>query len=165
VVTRSTHHSRNPLTLLALTLCAATLAALLASVGSGQARERRSGIDAPVTAKEMGVTYGRYLGKRCRYADYTDCNLIGIDVVFSRRATRVVDELGGERIVLRTPGKHNGIPHRDRVGNFTHPDLHHHRSIKGTYLITVTGGLHVRFADGHRATTFLPRVLISSGWG
>jgi hypothetical protein len=163
---RSTHHSRRPLTLLVIVaVCAAAATALLASAGSGQARERRSGFNAPVSAKELGVTYGPYLGKRCRHADYCHCDLIGIDLVLSRRATRVVAWLGGEEVALRTPGKHNGIPHRDWVGNFTHPDLHRHRSAPGSHLIYVPVEVRVRFADGRRATTFFPRVLISSGWG
>ena len=161
---RPTRHGRAPLTIPAVVALAATILLLPASVGAGQARER-SGIHAPVSARELGVTYGPYLGKRCRHADYCHCDLIGIDLVLSRRATRVVAELGGERIALRTPGKHNGILHRDWVGNFTHPDLHHHRSARGSHLIYVPVGLHVHFADGHRATTYLPRVLISSGWG
>lgn len=157
-------HNRAPLTIPALVAAAIALTTaitlLLASVGSGQARER-SGINAPVSARELGITYGPYLGKRCRHADYRHCDLIGIDLVLSRRATRVVAELGGERIALRTPGRHNGIPHRDWVGNFTNPDLPR----RGSHLIYAPIGLHVRFADGHRATTYLPRVLVSSGWG
>jgi hypothetical protein len=163
---RSTHFRRKQLSLLfLLAVSLAAVTALFADAGSGAARELRSGVSAGAAKNALGVTYGPYLGKRCRHADYSHCDLIGIDVVFGRRAVRVVAEVGGQQISLRTPGKHNGIRYRDWVGNFTHPNLHHHQSVRGTYLIYVPVELHVHFADGHRARALLPRVLVSPGWG
>jgi hypothetical protein len=137
--------------------------AALGALGGGSA----SSHDSPngAAAEKLGLTYGPYLGQRCRQRDYTHCRRIGIDVVFDRRATRVVAEVGGERVVLRTPGRHSGVRFRDWVGTFTRPDLHRHHSRPGTYLIDVPVEIHVHFADGRRAAAVVPRVLLSPGWG
>lgn len=73
-----------------MAVTAVAVAVLLASVPSGEGRELRSGSPASVAAATLGVTYGPYLGKRCRHVAYPGCELIGIDVVFRRAATRVL---------------------------------------------------------------------------
>lgn len=123
---------------------------------------------APIGAaiKKLGVTYGPYLGKRCRHTGYAGCELIGIDIVFGHAATRVVAIAGDQRIGLRTPGKHNGVRYRDWVGNFTHAGLSRPRADhRATDLVYVGVELRVHFADGRRAHAFFPHVLVSSGWG
>lgn len=163
---RTTHRGRAILVHLAvLALGAATIAMLLAAAGPGQARELRSGIAPGAGKRILGVTYGPYLGKRCRHARHRRCELIGIDVVFDRRAARVVAVAGDQRIALRTPGKHNGIRHRDWVGNFTRAGLARRKHAPGTNLIYVPVELRVRFADGRRARALFPHVVVSPGWG
>jgi hypothetical protein len=160
------------------------LAFALAGCGGGGASPRdgaaggtaasRDRIDSRLAALErlstherpVGVTYGPYLGKRCRHTGYRDCELIGIDIVLGHAATSVVAIAGDQKISLRTPGKHNGIPYRDWVGNFTHAGLARRRSDRRAGdLIYVGVEVRVRFADGRRDHAFFPRVLVSSGWG
>ena len=87
------------------------------------ARGLRSGRPIGAAIEKLGVTYGPYLGKRCRHLAYPGCERIGIDVVFGHAATRVVATVGGQQIRLRTPGEHNGVVYRDWVGTFTHTGL------------------------------------------
>ena len=71
-------------------------------------------------ARHLGVTYGPFLGLRCSHpVAKADCERIGIDVVFRRAATRVVAVAGDQRILLRTPGQHDGVRRHDWVGTFT----------------------------------------------
>jgi hypothetical protein len=123
---------------------------------------------APIGAarEKLGVTYGPYLGKRCRHTGYRGCELIGIDIVFAHAATRVVAIAGHQQISLRTPGKHNGIRYRDWVGNFTHAGLSRRGpDRRATDLVYVGVEIRVHFANGRRAHAFFPHVLVSSGWG
>jgi hypothetical protein len=151
-------------------LCAATVVALLpgpAGAGSGEPRELRSGISAGAATQVLGVTYGPFLGKRCRGIGYPRCERIGIDVVFRNPATRVVAIAGDQQIKLRTPGKHNGIQHRDWVGTFTETGLAHtHKSAnRSGELLYTPVELRVTFATGHTVRALVPHVLVTSGWG
>jgi hypothetical protein len=131
------------------------------------ARGLRSGQPIGAAIEKLGVTYGPYLGKRCRHVAYPGCEPIGIDVVFGHAATRVVAQVGDQQIKLRTPGKHNGITYRDWVGTFTHTGLAHtHKSAnRSGELLYVPVELRVHFASGRRSRALLPHVLVSSGWG
>ena len=150
-----------------MAVTAVAVAVLLASVSSGEGRELRSGSSTSVAAKTLGVTYGPYLGKRCRHVAYPACELIGIDVVFGHAATRVLAIAGDQRITLRTPGRHNGITYRDWVGTFTRTGLaQRHRSAnRSGELLHVPVELRVTFATGRTARALFPHVLVSSGWG
>jgi hypothetical protein len=164
---RSTHHSPKLLALLTLLVLGAVTMALLLSTGSGQARELRSGISAGAATKTLGVTYGPFLGKRCRDVAYPRCERIGIDVVFRNAATRVVAIAGDQQIKLRTPGKHNGIRHLDWVGTFTQTGLartHKSANRSGELLYTPIE-LRVTFATGRTTRALFPHVLVTSGWG
>jgi hypothetical protein len=164
---RSTHHNPKLLAILTLLVLGAATTALLASAGSGQARELRSGISAGAGAKTLGVTYGPFLGKRCRHVAYPRCERIGIDVVFGDAAIRVVAIAGDQQIKLRTPGKHNGIRHRDWVGTFTQTGLArtHKSANRSGELLYAPVELRVTFATGRTTRALFPRVLVTSGWG
>src|SRR5262245_7820230 len=118
---RPTHRLRRSLapTTVLLALCAVVAAGLLPGSADGL---RSGGTNGAATAK-LGVTYGPYLGKRCRHTAYPHCELIGVDIVFGRAATRVEAIAGAQRIRLRTPGKHSGVRRHDWVGTFTATDL------------------------------------------
>ena len=123
---------------------------------------------APIGAaiEKLGVTYGPYLGMRCRHVGYGRCRRVGIDVVFGHAATSVEAAIdGGLPIRLRTPGRHNGIEYRDWVGTFTHAELPPRRHHQDQALAYVPIELRVEFADGRRAHALFPHVLVSSGWG
>lgn len=124
-------------------------------------------VAAPIGAaiEKLGVTYGPYLGMRCRHVGYGRCGRVGIDVVFGHAATRVTATIGNAQTIrLRTPGLHNGVEYRDWVGTFTHPDLPPRRN-RDQALAYVSIELRVEFADGRRAQALFPHVLVSSGWG
>jgi hypothetical protein len=116
--------------------------------------------------RKLGVSYGPYLGLRCRSAPRRDCRAVGIDIVFRRAATRVVAMIGGQRIVLRTPGQHDGVRHHDWVGTFTGahflPSGRFNLNDEPLYVATE---LWVRFADGRRAHAVFSHVLVAPGWG
>jgi len=122
---------------------------------------------APIGAalKKLGVTYGPYLGMRCSRYGYGRCERVGIDVVFGHAATRVVAIAGSEAIRLRTPGRHNGVPHHDWVGIFTGADFPRRSHDRDQVLVYVPVQLRVRFATGRRARAVFPHVLLSPGWG
>jgi hypothetical protein len=82
-----------------------------------------------------------------------------------RPTHRVVAVARGPTHRPRTPGKHNGIRHRDWVGNLTDAGLAQRKPAPGTSLIYVSVELRVQFADDHRARALFPQVLVSSGWG
>jgi|GEM_PF-2012833 len=124
----------------------------------------RSAAPSGAAIARLGVTYGPYLGRRCRLPFRRGgCGMVGIDVVFGRPATRVEATAGAQAIRLRTPGQHNGILHHDWVGTFTHAGFarmsHPHRD--AVYVALV---LRVRFADGRRAHALFPHVPVG-GWG
>ena len=122
---------------------------------------------AGAAARNLGVTYGPYLGIRCHGVGHRGCNMVGVDIVFRHAATRVLALVGDRRIHLRTPGEHDRIPYRDWVGTFTHAGFGRHDSPfhLGDQPVYVGVELAVRFADGHRARALFPHVLLSSGWG
>jgi hypothetical protein len=116
--------------------------------------------------RKLGVSYGPYLGLRCRKAPRRDCHRVGIDIVFRRAATRVVALIGEQRIVLRTPGQHNGVRHHDWVGTFTRSQfLPSGRFNLNDEPLYVAAEVRVRFTDGHQAPALFPHVLVAPGWG
>ncbi len=126
--------------------------------------------------KELGVTYGPYLGVRCRHPDRIGCDRVGIDVVFGHAATEVLALVGDRRLPLRTPGMHNSIRYRDWVGTFADAGLERpgspfHLSGRprshwaGSPPVYVPVELRVRYADGHRASALFPHVFLSPDWG
>jgi hypothetical protein len=127
----------------------------------------RSGRPIGVALAKLGVTYGPFLGKRCRHVVYPSCERIGIDVVFGHATSRVVAIAGDQRIRLRTPGKHNGIPHHDWVGTFTQTGLAdaHGSANRSGELLYAPVELRVTFTTGRRARALFPHVLVTSGWG
>jgi hypothetical protein len=161
------------MTLIALAAVAVAVAAVLA-VGGGaasdparaagtQARGLRTAAPIDTATRRLGVTYGPFLGRRCRHV-HRGCGLVGIDVVLAHAATRVEAIAGSQRIRLRTPGQHNGIRLRDWVGTFTHTGFartpHPHRD-----LVYVGVELRIHFVDGRQADALFPRVRVLSGWG
>jgi hypothetical protein len=146
-------HRRIVALLLVVALSAAAVPALLTA---------RAESGTPHLGK-LGVTYGPYLGRRCRHA-HRGCGLVGIDVVLGRAATRVEATAGSQTIRLRTPGEHNGVRRRDWVGTFTRtgfartPRPHHD-------LVYTPVELHVHFTDGREARALFPHVLVAPGWG
>jgi hypothetical protein len=129
------------------------------------ARGLRSAAPIGAAIEKLGVTYGPYLGMRCRHAGYGRCGRFGIDVVFGHAASRVLATVGPQTIRLRTPGLHNGVEYRDWVGTFTHADLPPRRRHRDQDLVYVGVELRVHFADGRRARAVFSHVLVSSGWG
>lgn len=157
------HHRKivAPIFAIAIALLAASAIAVPAGrAGTGPV----SG--AAATAK-LGVTYGPFLGKRCRDVAYPRCELIGIDVVLGRAASRVFAVAGDQRIRLRTPGEHNGIPRHDWVGTFTATNLarDHHSANRAGQLLRVPVWIQVEFAGGDHARARFPRVQVTPGWG
>lgn len=140
-------------------------------------RALRAGIPTGAAVRTLGVTYGPYLGVRCRRAYRVGCDSVGIDVVFATAATRVTAVVGNLRVRLRTPGMHNAVPHHDWVGTFSNAGLERPRSpfhISGHRPGGAWGGnpalfvpveLQVDFVGGHRAHALFPRVFVSPGWG
>jgi hypothetical protein len=129
------------------------------------ARGLRSAAPIGAAIQKLGVTYGPYLGMRCRRSGYGRCERVGIDVVFGHAATRVVAVAGSKTIRLRTPGEHNRIVYRDWVGTFTCADFPRRNHHRDQDLVYVPVELRVHFADGRRARALFPHVLVSSGWG
>jgi len=145
----------------------------------------RVGHPTGAAVRRLGLTYGPYLGVRCRRANHPGCDRVGIDVVFGHAAARVVVLVGGDRLALHTPGDHDGVRYRDWVGNLTdvgfyrpgspfyihgHGPYHlardrPHPTWAGYPPVYVPVELQVRFADGGRASALLPRVFVSPGWG
>lgn len=126
--------------------------------------------------KELGVTYGPYLGVRCRRPNRIGCDRVGIDVVLGQAATKVLALVGGRRLPLRTPGMHNAVRYRDWVGTLADAGIDrpggpfrcsrcHSRYWAGSPAIYVPVELRVRYADGRRASALFPHVLLSPGWG
>jgi len=130
------------------------------------ARGLRSAAPIGAAIEKLGVTYGPYLGMRCRHVGYGRCRRVGIDVVFGHAATRVDAAIGSAQTIrLHTPGQHNGVDYRDWVGTFTDADLPPRRHHRDQALVYVPIELRVHFADGRRARALFPHVLVSSGWG
>lgn len=116
--------------------------------------------------RKLGVTYGPYLGLRCRHRYRRGCDRVGIDIVFRRAATSVVAVLGSQRIHLRTPGMHDGVRNHDWVGNFRRRGLlPPGRFNLDDEPLYVAVELRVRFAGGRTARSLFPHVLVAPGWG
>jgi hypothetical protein len=117
-------------------------------------------------ARHLGVTYGPFLGLRCSHpVTNADCERIGIDVVFRRAATRVVAVAGNQRIVLRTPGEHDGIRRHDWVGTFTEAGIAPGSYDSGVNVIRVPVEIRVTFVGGRHAHALFPKALLAPGWG
>lgn len=130
------------------------------------ARGLRSAAPIGAAIAKLGVTYGPYLGMRCRRVGYGRCARVGIDVVLGHAASTVVATIGAAQTIrLRTPGRHNRVRRRDWVGTFTRPELPPRRHHQDQALVYVPIELRVHFADGRRAHALFPHVLVSSGWG
>jgi hypothetical protein len=128
--------------------------------------------------KRLGITYGPYLGVRCRSANHHGCDLVGVDVVFRRPASRVLALLGDRRLRLHTPGMHDGVRYRDWVGNLANAGMDRPGSpfqipgngrASGVWAgyppVYVPVEFRVTYRDGRRARALLPRVFLSPGWG
>jgi hypothetical protein len=141
-------------------------------------RGLREGKPTGAAVRTLGVTYGPFLGVRCRRADHIGCDRVGVDVVLATAATGAVALVGDRRARLRTPGVHNAVRHHDWVGTFSNAGMDRRGSpfhIRGNRRAgAVWAGsppvylpieLRVRFADGHSASALFPRVFVSPGWG
>jgi hypothetical protein len=133
---------------------------------TGAARGFSFSHDTGVAVRTLGVTYGPYLGVRCRKAYTRHCGRVGIDVVFRGPATSVVAYIGGQKTRLVTPGQHSGVTNHDWVGTFTHsrfiPPGPFNADNEPLY---VAVELRVIFAGGRHAHALFPRVLLAPGWG
>jgi hypothetical protein len=122
--------------------------------------------DTGVAVRTLGVSYGPFLGARCRGARSGHCGRVGIDVVFRRPATSVVAYIGINHTRLVTPGAHNGVTNHDWVGTFTDARF----TPPGPFNVDnepfyVAVELRVIFAGGRHAHALFPRVLLAPGWG
>ena len=146
----------------ALALLVSILFAALAGVAQG-----KSGINPNAAAEaSLGVKYGPYMGLRCKHPiPKAECETIGIDVELRRRAAKVVARAGSQQIVLRTPGRHDGVRFHDWVGNFTHAGIAPGHYPHGTNVVRVPVELFVHFADGRHAHARFPGVFLLPGWG
>lgn len=129
-------------------------------------------------AARLGITYGPYLGVRCRRANHHGCDLVGIDVVLGHAADRVLALVGNRRLQLHTPGMHDGVRYRDWVGTIVHAGLERPGSPfripdngraagvwAGNPPVYVPVEFRVAYADGRRARALIPHVFLSPGWG
>jgi hypothetical protein len=129
-------------------------------------------------AKRLGVTYGPYLGVRCRRANHVGCDRVGIDVVLAAPASSVTAVVAHRRLRLRTPGLHSGARYRDWVGTFERAGLQRASSPfhvdgygpaqaiwAGSPAVYVPLRLQVAFRDSRRAGAKFPAVFLSPGWG
>jgi hypothetical protein len=133
---------------------------------TGAARGLSFSHDTGVAVRTLGVSYGPFLGVRCRKAGSRHCGRVGIDVVFRRPATSVVAYIGGQKTRLATPGLHSGITNHDWVGTFTHSRFIPHGSFNiDNEPFYVAVELRVIFAGGRHAHALFPRVLVAPGWG
>jgi hypothetical protein len=126
----------------------------------------------------LAITYGPYLGVRCRKANSIRCDRVGIDVVLRRRALEVSAELGGRTVTLQTPGLHNGVRGKDWVGTLPRTGMTCEGSAffipaagrdDGTWVgdpsVQVPVRLIATYADGGRGEVLLRRVPLRPGWG
>jgi hypothetical protein len=141
-------------------------------------RGLRRGHLAGTAVKRLGITYGPYLGVRCRSANHPGCDRVGIDLVLKHAATRVLALIGDRRLRLHTPGMHSGVRYRDWVGTLSHagldrpgsplqiPDNGRASGIWAGYPpVYVAVEFDITFADGRRVRALIPRVFLSPGWG
>jgi hypothetical protein len=133
---------------------------------TGAARGLSFSHDTGVAVRTLGVSYGPFLGARCRVARSRRCGRVGIDVVFRRPVTSVLAYIGIQHTRLVTPGLHNGVTNHDWVGTFTRARF----TPRGPFNINnepfyVAVELRVIFAGGRHAHALFPRVLLAPGWG
>lgn len=131
---------------------------------------------ASVEKGRLAVTYGPYLGVRCRVPNSIRCDEVGIDVVLEERASHVSVAIAGRTISLTTPGFHNGVRGRDWVRpRLAHAGLMRRGSplyvgdSKGRWvgdpLVYVPIRITATYADGRQTSATFPRVLLHPGWG
>jgi hypothetical protein len=131
-----------------------------------------------IAAQHLGLVYGPYLGVTCSRPGSTRCDSVGIDLVLRRDARAVSAWVGGRRLVLRTPGLHNGEAGRDWVGYlrrvgfgrpgspfFAAPNGRNSRTWAGNPAIRLPVRLEISYPDEATVAGALPRVLLSGGWG
>lgn len=133
---------------------------------TGAARGLSFSHDTGVAVRELGVSYGPYLGLRCQRSGSRHCGRVGIDIVLHHPATSVVAYIGIQHARLVTPGLHSGITDHDWVGTFTQARF----LPRGRFNIDdepfhVAVELRVIFAGGRHAHALFPRVLVAPGWG
>jgi hypothetical protein len=133
---------------------------------TGAARGLSFSHDTGAAVRTLGVSYGPFLGARCRGPRSRHCGRVGIDVVFHRPAVGVVAYIGGQKTRLVTPGLHSGVTNHDWVGTFTRARF----TPPGPFNINnepfyVAAELRVIFAGGRHAHALFPRVLLAPGWG
>lgn len=141
-------------------------------------RGLREGKPTGAPARALGVTYGPYLGVRCRRADHIGCDRVGIDIVLSDPAIRAEAVVAGRRLRLRTPGFHSGVRFRDWVGTVQNAGMRRpdspfrvrghgrgHRLWAGSPPLYVPVELRVRLVGGRQEAALFPRVFVSPGWG
>jgi hypothetical protein len=128
-----------------------------------------------VSAANLAVSYGPYLGVRCRTPGRSKCDKVGVDIVLKKGAVHASATIAGRRVPLRTPGLHNGIRGKDWVGNlvpaglarkgsplYIHKDKGHWA---GDPPVNVPIRITATYANGRRLSTTFPRVPLRSGWG
>jgi hypothetical protein len=124
----------------------------------------------------LAVTYGPYLGVRCRVPNSIRCDEVGIDVVLKEWASHVSASIAGRAISLTTPGFRNGV----RGTDWVRPRLAHAGLMRRGSPLYVGDGkrrwlgdppvyvpirITATHADGSRRSTILPRVPLHAGWG
>lgn len=129
-----------------------------------------------IAARRLGIVYGPYLGLTCRRSGERRCGEVGIDLVLREDARAVTAWVGGRRVLLRTPGLHNGVAGKDWVGYlqrvglsrpespFYLPTRHTQRWI-GSPPVDVPVRLKIVEPDDSTRIATLPRVFLSPGWG
>lgn len=127
--------------------------------------------------RDLPVSYGPFIGLRCRLGNSIYCDKIGLDVVLGEKASSVSASIAGRRIPLRTPGAHNGVRGKDWVGLLTNVELTRKGSpfyIRGTRGSAVWNGkppvyvpiqITATSASGQRRTATFPHVFLAPGWG
>lgn len=138
----------------------------------------RFGRPAGRALRRLAVTYGPYIGVRCRQANSTRCERIGIDIVLKKPVVHVSAWIAGRRISLTTPGLHDGVRGKDWVGFlanaglakkgsplYIHPNGRNSGIWGGNPPVYVPIRVAVTYADGHRRSGTFPHVFLSPGWG
>lgn len=158
--------------LIVVAVIVAILAALALSGVADSASDPKTSPD----EGRLAVTFGPYLGVRCRAPNSIRCDVVGIDVVLKQRASHVSASIAGRRTSLTTPGFHNAVRGLDWV----RPRLAHAGLMRRGSPLYVGDGksrwlgeppvyVPVRItatdADGRQLSTTFPRVLLHPGWG
>jgi hypothetical protein len=157
-------------------LVALPLVAISASVAIGSASHGDPVGD--LSAGRLDLNYGPYLGVDCREPNKTGCDKVGLDVVLEQRASLVTAWIGGRRVILRTPGLHNGVRGRDWVGFMRNAGMSRKDSPlyispngrdQGTWVgippVIVAIRITATVEDGRRLTRNMPHVWLHAGWG